>query len=237
VHQKLLRESPFRLTLSAPVVLLIILLKIFPILLFSGIFFFAYWLLCSLLPCHFSYLNAAIVSTLPACCSFVELIIKTKKIKNSASFDDDCTDIFEHDEGDWEEDESDERARCVLGKDWKSVSDKSLAKYHEHLKNKITYPCMVTGIEEFEWETLYSMTSRRQKEYKELKKINPCASDKYHLLSLEDWEVDDGIIAKVKRVKDQKEFSLPLADLETLTSDSVNYQLLDDYSVWFMNSY
>ena len=44
-----------------------------------------------------------------------------------------------------------------------------------------------------------------------------------------------GISVNVKRVSDKRKFTLPLADLESTDKQSNNYQLLDDYSVWFVN--
>ena len=60
--------------------------------------------------------------------------------------------------------------------------------------------------------------------------------DTYNLLSFDD-EVDpnSGIFVNVQRVSDKKKFFLPLADLEATDEKSENYQLLDDFSVWFVN--
>ncbi len=46
----------------------------------------------------------------------------------------------------------------------------------------------------------------------------------------------DGIFVNVQRVSDKKKFVLPLADLKSTGRKSGNYQLLDDYSVWFVNN-
>jgi hypothetical protein len=40
----------------------------------------------------------------------------------------------------------------------------------------------------------------------------------------------------MKRVSDKKKFTLPLAELKAADKRSKNYQLLDDYSVWFVNN-
>jgi hypothetical protein len=55
------------------------------------------------------------------------------------------------------------------------------------------------------------------------------------LLNIDQVDPDRGILAVVQRISDKKVFSLPLADLEARGRDSKNYQLLDDYSVWFVN--
>ncbi len=46
----------------------------------------------------------------------------------------------------------------------------------------------------------------------------------------------DGIFVNVQRVSDKKKFVLPLADLKSIDKKSKNCQLLDDYSVWFVNN-
>jgi len=46
----------------------------------------------------------------------------------------------------------------------------------------------------------------------------------------------DGIFVYVQRISDKKKFVLPLADLKATDRKSKNYQLLDDYSVWFVNN-
>jgi hypothetical protein len=45
-----------------------------------------------------------------------------------------------------------------------------------------------------------------------------------------------GILANVKWKGDNKYFTLPLADLQDKDEQSKNSQLLDDYSVWFVNN-
>jgi hypothetical protein len=46
----------------------------------------------------------------------------------------------------------------------------------------------------------------------------------------------DGIFVNVQRLSDKKQFVLPLADLKSTDKKSKNYQLLDDYSVRFVNN-
>jgi hypothetical protein len=71
--------------------------------------------------------------------------------------------------------------------------------------------------------------------YERLKETQPSYTDTFELLALDKIDADYGIMAEVKRVSDKKEFTLPLADLEATDASSRNYQLLDDYSVWFVN--
>jgi hypothetical protein len=39
----------------------------------------------------------------------------------------------------------------------------------------------------------------------------------------------------VKRISDKKKFALPLAELKAVDKDSNNFQLLEDFSMWFWN--
>jgi Calcium binding len=60
--------------------------------------------------------------------------------------------------------------------------------------------------------------------------------DTYELLDFDDdVDPDSGIFINVQRVSDKKPFVLPLADLKATKKKSKNYQLLDDFSVWFVN--
>jgi len=45
----------------------------------------------------------------------------------------------------------------------------------------------------------------------------------------------DRIYAKVQRISDEKKFILLLEDLEAVDKSSKNYQLFNDYAVWFVN--
>ena len=47
------------------------------------------------------------------------------------------------------------------------------------------------------------------------------------------WEDDIG--ANVQRISDNKKFLLGLSELKATDKKSKNYQLLDDYAVWFVN--
>ena len=55
------------------------------------------------------------------------------------------------------------------------------------------------------------------------------------MLATEDDVYEAGIVVNVKRVSDKRKFVIPLADLEAEDEKSRNYQLLNDYVVWFVN--
>ena len=104
------------------------------------------------------------------------------------------------------------------------VNDENLEKYFQYLNKNIAFPCIVTGIEDFRWEEFYVLGPGDKDEYEELKKTQPSYTDHYRILSFDDhYDEDNG------------KFTLPLEDLEAVDKTSINYQILDDYSVWFVN--
>jgi hypothetical protein len=138
--------------------------------------------------------------------------------------------------GEYEKQEK--RIIVILGTKKLDVTRKTLSTYLAYLKNHIEVPCQLTGIEDFEWEEAYVFGFGSKREYEELKKTQPSYTDKFNLIDFID-DIDDeydGIFVNVQRLSDKKQFILPLADLKSTDKKSKNYQLLDDYSVWFVNN-
>ena len=134
-------------------------------------------------------------------------------------------------------DKQDKRIAAILNEDEPpEVTCETLRKYLTHLRVNIVLPCSFTGIEDFDWEERYVIGGGDKKEYEKLKKTRPSYTDVFLLLSFSD-DVDEmyGIFVKVKRASDKKQFTLPLADLEVIDTHSSNFQLVDDFSVWFVN--
>lgn len=60
--------------------------------------------------------------------------------------------------------------------------------------------------------------------------------DRYKIVAFEDEPDEDyGILVNLRRISDGKNFTLPLADLKTTDNKNPSHQILDDYSVWFVN--
>jgi len=138
--------------------------------------------------------------------------------------------------GEYEKQEK--RIIVILGTKKLDVTRKTLSTYLKYLKNHVEIPCQLTGIEDFEWEEAYVFGFGSKKEYEELKKTQPSYTDKFNLIEFID-DIDDeydGIFVNVQRLSDKKQFILPLADFKSTDKKSKNYQLLDDYSVWFVNN-
>ena len=116
-------------------------------------------------------------------------------------------------------------------------STETIQKYLNYLKENIEFPCIVTGLEDFPWEEKYVFGYGNKKEYEKLKKENPSYKDKFEILDFikdEDYN-DEQIFVRAKRLSDQKEFMLELDYLKAVDNKSKNHQLLDDYSVWYVN--
>ena len=135
-------------------------------------------------------------------------------------------------------DKTQKRIMAILGQDDIDDifrSDENLQTYLEYLKNNVEHPCLVTGMEDFPWEEKYVFGYGDEEEYEELKKTNPSYKDTFTLLEFELIPEAERIFATIERVTDKKPFSLPLEDLEAKSKKSPNYQLLNDYSYWYVN--
>jgi hypothetical protein len=133
-------------------------------------------------------------------------------------------------------DEEEKRINEILNSDDISVTLENLNQYFNYLKINLKPPCILTGMEYFEWEEPYLLGGWSKKEYEKLKKINPSYTDKFEFIRLEE-EYDDwkGIYANVKRVSDKKIFTIPLWDLEVVDKKDSNFQIVSDYSSWMTN--
>jgi hypothetical protein len=154
-----------------------------------------------------------------------------KTTKNSVNEIDDTNDIDEVDEN---------IARVmkilnIVNEEDMEVNNENLKKYFDYLNDHLDFSKLVTGMQDFRWEEYYVFGPGDQKEYEKLKKKNPSYTDKYQILSLEEYDYDESILVNVKRISDKKKFALPLAELKAVDKDSNNFQLLEDFSMWFWN--
>lgn len=134
--------------------------------------------------------------------------------------------------------EQEKRIAKILGEDEvPQVNKDALRRFLGYLKKNLRFPCLLTGIEDFKWEEYYIIGPGSKEEHERLRKANPSYMDAFELLSFdEEVDVDNGIFVRVRRTSDKKKFVLPLAELKaTIAKQSKNYQLLDDFSVWFWN--
>ena len=140
-------------------------------------------------------------------------------------------------------DEQSARIQAVFNLDEiPEVSEEYLEHYLNWLKEKLTFPCLLTGIESmgyFGWEEPYDFGYGSPEEYEETRKKQGSYRDHYELKSLDKakiggaWDLD--ILVPVVRVADKKRFTLPLSELQAVDENSKNYPLLNDYTVWYVN--
>jgi hypothetical protein len=147
------------------------------------------------------------------------------------------------DEDDEEMDAQDKRIMKIIGDPEEADFDESIDTFYKYLKANLSLPCEVTGIEDFGWEEYYVFGPGNKAEYERLKKNNPSYRDRYELLEIirnadSEWAMceEDDLGARVRRISDRKEFVLGLSELKATDKKSKNYDLLDDYSVWFVNN-
>ncbi len=137
---------------------------------------------------------------------------------------------------DFEIEEFEAKIKLILKTNDLEVNSKTLNRYLKYLKDQVKSPCYLTGTEEFDWEEEYLFGAGTKKEYEKLKQTKPSYTDVF-LLTQFNNTVDDieGILVDVKRVTDNRKFTLPLAELEVTEQTSANYQLIEDYLTWFVN--
>ncbi|HAO13749.1 MAG TPA: hypothetical protein DCQ51_21930 [Planktothrix sp. UBA8407] len=131
--------------------------------------------------------------------------------------------------------ELEEKVKKILGNNRIKVNQKTLNKYFKYLTENLELPCYLSGAEEFFWEEEYLYGPGNAKDYEELKKTNPSYTDIFALENFQPkFDEMDGIMVDVKRVSDNRQFTLPLAELEVSDEDSANHSLIEDYLAWFI---
>lgn len=140
-------------------------------------------------------------------------------------------------------DGQDERVMKILGETVHDTIEKSIDRFYDYLKANLSFPCEVTGIEDFRWEEFYVFGPGNKKEYEKLKKNRPSYTDKYQLLDIvrdadSEWMMCYGedIGACIRRIADGKKFVMGLSELKATDKKTKNYELIDDYAVWFVNN-
>jgi hypothetical protein len=136
-----------------------------------------------------------------------------------------------------------QRIAAVLGDVSKESRERCVEKFYQYLRASLQLPCEVTGIEDFQWEEIYIFGPGDPVEYQELRLTQPSYKDRFELLEIEkdvdsEWMMcpHEDMGAYVRRKSDRKEFRLGLSELKAVGKDSLNKRLLDDYSIWFVNS-
>jgi hypothetical protein len=139
---------------------------------------------------------------------------------------------------DWSE--QDRRILDAIG-DVDVDADEAFRRWYRHLASRLTLPCDVTGIEDFQWEEFFVVGPGNRAEYRRLQQNQPSYRDVFELTSItldseSEWCMfPDEVKAHVRRKTDGKRFVLGLSELKATNKDSQNYQMLHDYAVWLVN--
>jgi hypothetical protein len=116
------------------------------------------------------------------------------------------------------------------------VSKKTLLRYRSYLLQQFDRKMVLTGREDFPWEEKYVIGPGSRSEYEKLKKTNPSYTDEYELIDIAEDEVkENDLLARVKRLSDNKNFEIGLSWLTTKEEKGKDYQLLDDFATWAVN--
>ena len=126
-----------------------------------------------------------------------------------------------------------ERIKGVLGKDCSRTPQNTL-RFLKFLQRNVKAPCMLTGIEAFEWERDYLAEGWGGVEYEEMKAQRPSFVDQFEMQALKAPDAGgDDIVVCVKRVSDQKDFKIGLSLLEAMNFKDESFQFIDDYGAWY----
>ena len=120
------------------------------------------------------------------------------------------------------------------------VTEANLENYFGWLKRKLTFPLILTGVESmgyFSWEERYEFGYGKKKDYERLKKERGSYKESYELKTLDKVKIEQDwdILVPVVRISDKRRFTIPLSELQAADENSENYQLLNDYTVWYVN--
>lgn len=128
--------------------------------------------------------------------------------------------------------ESKQRIVEVLEDDDLDLSDENLKKYLAFLKKTVKLPCLLVVDRPFQWEEEY-LTGKKKREYEKFKRSRPSLGDEFELTNFEDkFSEEDGLMVKVKRVSDGREFVVDLYSMTVKDHQSPSYEPIQDYLNW-----
>jgi hypothetical protein len=139
------------------------------------------------------------------------------------------------------QEQQDRRILAVIGDDY-APREMLLARWNEYLNSELAMPLLVTGIEDFRWEEFYVIGRGDPLEYESLRSEQPSYTDIFELTAIDrvgdhTWSLfHEDLKAHVRRTSDGKRFILGVCELKAVDRRTVGYRLLNDYSVWFVNS-
>ena len=129
------------------------------------------------------------------------------------------------------------RIMKVFGKtEVPEVSEENLLLYRQYLLAGLDKKTILVGREDFPWEERYLFGGWSQKEYENLKRTNLSYTDECELVDILEEEIEDNdLVARVRRLSDDKHLYVGLSWLTTKNRAGKDYQLLDDFATWAAN--
>ncbi|MCT7974124.1 hypothetical protein [Laspinema olomoucense] len=166
----------------------------------------------------------------------IDLVTKMSHIQalllEAENEDEDEEDLFLEDS--FDEEELELELQEILGTSNIEVNEENLNQYLKFLKARIKPPYKLTGNGEFDWEEKYVSGGKSKKEYEKLKRQQPSYTDTFSLVQFCDVGTE-GIMVKVERTSDRRQFILPLIDLDVTPEDPEHFELIDNYLLWFFS--
>ncbi|MCT7977017.1 hypothetical protein [Laspinema olomoucense] len=166
----------------------------------------------------------------------IDLVSKMSQIQalliEAENEEEDEEDLFLEDS--FDEEELELELQEILGTSNIEVNEENLNQYLKFLKARIKPPYKLTGNGEFDWEEEYVSGGKSKKEYEKLKKQQPSYTDTFSLVQFCDVGTE-GIMVKVERTSDRRQFILPLIDLDVTPEDPEHFELIDNYLLWFFS--
>lgn len=115
------------------------------------------------------------------------------------------------------------------------VSEKSLTTYGAYLERHLGSPLRVQASEEFDWEEPYLVPGSDSDEYRKLRTNQPSHLDVFLLTAIPKTpDAASGLIAQVTREGDDKQFVVPLHLFEAVDPTSADFEVLKEYTIWFL---
>ena len=117
-----------------------------------------------------------------------------------------------------------------------AVTYRNLTVFFEYILNELPAGLLLTGVGcegYFGWQNHYEVGLADDGNYECLKMQKGAYSDAFTFMRLERISQGHGIVAKVKRIADNKVFKIPLVDLEAYDSHSHAARLIETYARWY----
>lgn len=141
---------------------------------------------------------------------------------------------LEEEEADAGYGEEEKRISAILESNKILVNPERLEKYRAHLLAQLDLPVEVRTAEALGWEERFLLGVGNKEEFAALRKTQPSSGDIFELLDIPKYdELQEELLAYVKRRSDGMNFNIPLSYLKT--TDASKAELLRTYGFWIVN--